>query len=123
MEKIDIEKESVVLESDILDIEDKIEKCKNNRNFINDNSTPLSIQKQTISNLIENSFLNLKRDKYKTIFNFQKKDDHGFFSLKSANEELQKIVNSISLIEQLSFLGKKNMENRTRIHIKLLYKI
>jgi len=103
MEKFDIEKEELVSEEKISKLDKDIEECKTKKNFINDESTPLSTQKQTLANLIRIRHLELLKDKYKVISNFQKKNDHGFYSIKSANEELQKVTNSITLVYKLSY--------------------
>ena len=104
MVKLDIEKEELVTDEQLLKIENKIEEYKNNKVVVNEDSTPLSIQKQTLANLVKLRYLELDKDKYKVISNFQKKDDHGFYSIKSSNEELQKITNSIALVDKLSYL-------------------
>ena len=120
MEKIDIEKEELVDEEKISKIDIKIEEHKNKKDFVNDDSTPLSTQKQTLANLISIRYLELLKDKYKVIYNFQKKNDHGFYSIKSSNEELQKVTNSITLIYKLSYLIDFSYYNATSIKYSII---
>ena len=120
MEKIDIEKEELVDEEKISKIDIQIEELKNKKDFVNDDSTPLSTQKQTLANLISIRYLELLKDKYKVIYNFQKKNDHGFYSIKSSNEELQKVTNSITLVYKLSYLIDFSYYNATSIKYSII---
>ena len=120
MEKIDIEKEELVDEEKISKIDIQIEELKNKKDFVNDDSTPLSTQKQTLANLISIRYLELLKDKYKVIYNFQKKNDHGFYSIKSSNEELQKVTNSIILVYKLSYLIDFSYYNATSIKYSII---
>ena len=121
MEKIDIESATIVSDDDILKLEADIKELKSNKSFINDNSTPLSILKQTICNNLQICYLELRKDRYKLVSNFQKKDDHGFFSIKSANEELKKIIGNASKVNELSYLIDFSFFNYNSINYSIIH--
>ena len=104
MGKYEIEEKELITEEDLLKISNEIETINNTKVTINDNSTPLSVQKDTTRTLAYLRYLELNLEKFKTLHNFQKKENPSFYFIKSSNEEYEKLSSSTTSLNELVFL-------------------
>ena len=103
MKKISKEEEKKVSQQDIDNYDIQIKYLENELTQINSEEKNMYYYKIKLDALIRKYLYVLKKERCKIIFNFQKRNDHGFFSLKTSNEELAKIDDNIKLVSELLF--------------------
>ena len=103
MSKLRIEKEPVVKNTDIVSIDNEINVLNSSIEELTLNDKSILFYKEKVILMLSLSLARLRKDRIKCVFNFQKRDDHGFFSLKTANDELEKIDENIGILKTLSF--------------------